>query len=167
MNDSGDQEVIGFILAFLLSTIVLVISMQAFVATRQSSETLQTAVQLELVANRVANQVTQASAIAQDSKGASNTSYERVLRLPELSSVDYYLELATDVVWANTTDNRVAANSTTFRTSAIAALNISGRVHVQGALIKICYWKNDLGDENPANDLSYIRVQDGSKRCLA
>lgn len=155
------QEVIGYILAFFLSTVVLLFSMNAFTVTRGSSQLLQAAAELELVANTVASHVARFSTYAEVFPNATASS---LLRLPAVSGVDYYVALGRDNVSVNTTDGRIRTNATTFAAGALS-LAVDGTAHAQGGLVRLCYWLDDQGDFNTANDVKHLRIQDGRKAC--
>ena len=161
-NDLGAQEVIGFILTFFLSSVVLLLSLSTFTTTRQSTQDVQAAAEFQLLANRVAGVVTRAS---QDAESMPNATLQSTVWIPRIPNVEYYVNLTDDYVWVNSTDGKFHANSTTFRLSGLGAVTIGGRSTAAGGLLKVCYWLDDLGDQNPTNDVRNFRVRDAGQGC--
>lgn len=161
-KDAGAQEVIGYILTFFLSSVVLLFSMNAFTVTRGGSQALQSAVELELVADKVASNVARFAEYAQS---VPNATASTLLRLPRLANVDYYVSIGADNVSVNTTDGNIRVNATTFRASAVPGIHIAGRTDVQGGLVKLCYWFNENGDPSAPGFTKFVRVLDARQSC--
>ena len=65
-DDGAVTEVLGFILMFALSALILIVSMRAFNAAQANSNDLVAAVELRNVANRLSSRVVQAAIVSQE-----------------------------------------------------------------------------------------------------
>lgn len=78
-DDRAVTEVLGFILMFALSALILIVSMRAFNAAQANSNDLVAAVELRNVANRISSRVVQAAIVSQEFPHAD---YEVTLKVP-------------------------------------------------------------------------------------
>jgi hypothetical protein len=129
------SEVVGYILMFFLSSAILLLSLQAFLTSRDASTNLQAANELRLVANRVAQEVQQAGVVAAQ---LPNSTYEVTIPLPTLSGIPYYVEANHSKVWANTTDGKIVANADAFQVEQLG-LTLSGKVYGSQGYAKVRY----------------------------
>ncbi|MBI4393519.1 MAG: hypothetical protein HY556_06960 [Euryarchaeota archaeon] len=136
LGDAAVSEVVGFILMFALSVVILVVSMQAFNVIRDSSRDLSDASELRLFAVQVASE---AALFGKVSNDFPNATFESVIRAPEVQGRDYYVRATNKTIFANTTDGKIRVNSTTFRLEAISNLFVSGEVTPTGGLVKVVY----------------------------
>lgn len=79
-DDAAVSEVVGFILMFAISAIILVLSMQAFNKAQDGSNDLLAAVELKNIANRISTRIVQAGIVSQEFPDAT---FEVVVRIPE------------------------------------------------------------------------------------
>lgn len=134
------SEVIGYILMFFLSSAVLMLSLQAFLESRNATENLQAASEVRLIADQVASEIFQAGLAAE---GLRNATYEGLVKLPNLGGRSYLVNASHDRVYVNTTDGRFMANSTVFRVNATVQ-QIHGTVYSGQGYAKVRY-QNQTG----------------------
>ncbi len=125
-RDGGTVEVIGFILTFAISAVVLTISTQAFRGAQDQTDALVTGVELRGIADRVASRVLQAGSLAQEFPNA--TLSVRVRAPVSAAGHPFAVEGERDRVWANATDDSFTANSTTYKLEVVPLLDVTGRV---------------------------------------
>lgn len=130
-------EVVGYVLMFFLSSAVLILSLQAFLQSRDSTTDLAMASEVRLLADRVAQEVLQAGIAAQD---LPNATYEGVVRLPTLGGLAYRVNASGDRVWVNSTDGRFAANATVFQVQTVVD-HVHGTVFGAQQSLKVVYQK--------------------------
>lgn len=134
-SDEAVSEVLGYILMFFLSSAVLVLSLQAFLQSRDATTDLQVANELRLLSDRVANEVLQAGLVAGE---FPNSTYELTLALPDLPGHTFYVNASSTTVWANTTDGKVTADSAAFQVSQMG-LQLAGTVYNSQGHVKVRY----------------------------
>ncbi len=136
-DDAAVSEVIGYILMFALSAVILTASLQAFTITQERSDKLSAGVEMQGVANRVASRILQASLVAEE---MPNATFHATMRLPDvLGTHTYYVQAHPSTVYVNATNEQVRTNSTTFRTEAISGLGVSGKVFSSDRLLRVEY----------------------------
>lgn len=135
-DDRGVNEVVGYILTFALSAIILLISVQSFTVARQNSDSVVTAVELKAIANRVAARVVEA---AQLSEEFPNATYSVTLNIPQdLNGHPYYVELDENRVLAVTDGGEAAAEATLFNINE-TSITVSGKVHSSNERIIVTF----------------------------
>lgn len=126
-DDRAVTEVMGFIMMFALSAMILIFTMRAFDATATRTERASAGVQLQGVADRVASRVVQAGLVAER---FPNTTFTVDADLPAaVEGHRYYVTGTNATVYVNSTNEQVETNSTTFETQAIEGVWIHGTVY--------------------------------------
>lgn len=129
-NDHAVNEVVGYIIMFAVSSIILIVAVRSLTEAREGAEEVVSAVEFKNLANRVSARVVQAGIVAQDFPEAS---FSTTLNLP--SDVDgrpYYIQATSVAVYVNASKNDVTVNATTFKLDALATL----QVYVEDALLE-------------------------------
>jgi hypothetical protein len=132
------SEVIGYILMFFLSSAILMLSLQAFLYSRHTTDDLRTASEIKIIAERMAQEVAQAGVVASEMPSAV---YEGVVKLPDLRGQSYYVNASGGQLWANTTDGRFSSNSTAFNIDLLLnpSMQIAGTVYSSQGYAKVHY----------------------------
>lgn len=135
-NDAAVSEVVGYILTFALSAIILLISVQSFTVARQNSDAVVTAVELKAIANRVANRIVEAGQISDE---FPNATYTVTVNIPQdLNGHPYFIQVFPDRVFASTMDGMATAEATTFRLDA-TSVSVSGKAYSSEERILVTY----------------------------
>lgn len=135
-DDRGVNEIVGYILTFALSAIILLISVQSFTVARQNSDSVITAVELKAIANRVATRVVEAAQLSQE---FPNATYSVTINVPQdLNGHPYYVQLDGNRVYAVTSNGDAAAEATLFNLPA-TGLSVTGTVQSSAERIIITY----------------------------
>lgn len=125
-DDEAVSEVIGFIMMFALSAIILIFTLRAFDITHTRTREASAEVQLQGLADRVSSRVVQAGLVAER---YPNATLEVRVDLPEsVEGFGYTVAGTNSTVYVNSTDGQVEQNSTTFETQAIDGVWIHGTV---------------------------------------
>lgn len=125
--DAAVSEVIGFILMFALSAMILVFTLEAFDVTRTQTERANTGVQLEALADRISSRVVQAGLV---SERHPNVTFQVEAKLPDtVEGLGYRVQGTNSTIYVNTTNGQVTANSTTFETEALDDVWVHGEVY--------------------------------------
>lgn len=138
-DEEAVTEVIGYILTFALSAVILLISIQAFNVARNNSDAVVTAVELKAIANRIAQRVIEAGQISQD---FPNATFSVVVSVPqEVNGHGFYVEIATDEteITAVAVDGTATASSTTFNLEELDIPTVSGEAQSSNEKITITY----------------------------
>ncbi len=136
-DDRGVTEVIGYILTFALSAIILLISVQSFTVARENSDAVTTAVELKAIASRVATHVVEAGLISQE---FPNSTYDVTINVPQdLNGHGYTIEATSTAIIVATIDGTARAEATTFRLDAISNVAVSGTVYSSNEVVRITY----------------------------
>lgn len=135
--EAAITEVLGYVLMLFLSTAVLVLSLQAFLDSREQSQNLLAATELRIVSDRIAQEVLQASVVAVD---LPNGTYAATIKLPELGGRAFYVNASHGKVYANTTDGVISANITAFEVEALN-LQLLGTVYGAQGYARVTYEK--------------------------
>jgi hypothetical protein len=123
-DDQAVTEVVGYILTFALSAIILLISVQSFTVARQNSDGVVTAVELKAIASRVATRVIEAGLVSQE---FPNSTFTMVINIPqELNGHEYTVVVDSEKVTVTALDGTAVAEATTLRLDAISGLQVSG-----------------------------------------
>lgn len=143
-DDAATVEVIGFILAFALSSVLLVYSTQAFMRSQETTDHVVAGVELRAVANRVSTRILQAGIIAED---FPNATYTLRVRIPEDTVGRPYQLNATEAnVTASLVLETLATNATTYKLDALDHLYVDGGVYSSAKQIEVTYnftrWMN-------------------------
>jgi FlaG/FlaF family flagellin (archaellin) len=126
-DDRAVSEVIGFIMMFALSAMILVFTMRAFDTTHARTREASAGVQLQSVADRVSSRVVQAGLVAER---FPNATFVVDVDLPAaIEGFGYTVTGTNQTVFVNSTDGQVETNSTTFETEAINGVWIHGTVY--------------------------------------
>lgn len=136
-DDRAVSDVIGFILAFAISAVLLVVSVQAFTRSRETTEAVVTAVELRGISNRIATRISQAGVVAQELPNASIT-----FRVPvetDLAGTPYYAIAYPTDVRANTTGGLVTGNATLYKLHVVPNLRIGGLAHAGSGWMEVTY----------------------------
>lgn len=126
-SDDAVAEVVGFIMMFAISAMILVFTMQAFDTTRKRTRRASAEVQLQAIADQVATRVVQAGMV-----GAQypNATFNVTTRLPDhIEGFRYKVTGTNNTVYVNSTNEMVTRNSTTFETGAISGIWVHGTVY--------------------------------------
>lgn len=137
-EDAAVSEVLGFILMFGISAIVLVAALDSFRTARDTADDIAAATAVKLVGDRVGSVLLEASEAAAE---LPNATFERRLGLPGGVAGGYGIEATTGALWVNTSDGRIRWNATNFRLDQVAGLVVGGRADVSedGAVAIIRY----------------------------
>lgn len=142
-NEDGVTEVVGYILTFALSAIILLISVQSFTVARQNSEAVITVVEMRNIANRIATRVVEAGLAGQE---FPNATFEVVVNIPkEFNGREYSIQLMPEQVLVVSTDGLTTVSASTFRLDAIYQ-NVGGTVYSQSERVIVSY-SYDGGDK--------------------
>lgn len=128
---------IGFILAFAISAVLLVVSVQAFSRARETTESIVTGVELRGIANRVATRISQAGVVAQELPNATIT-----FRIPvstDLGGTPYHATAYSTNVTAFTTGELLEGNATLYKLHVIPYLRIGGEAQSSTGWMNITY----------------------------
>lgn len=134
-DDRAVTEVVGFLLMFALSAVILALSLRAFDVTQDHADRLASGVEMRSVANRVATRIVQAGVFSQE---VPNATFTVDLRLPEqIGDFAYYVKATPNTVYVNATNERVRTNATTFRTEAVQDLTVAGKVFSSERVLRL------------------------------
>lgn len=149
-EDAAVTEVIGFIMMFALSAIILVFSLRAFDVTQTETDREVAEVQLEALADEVASRVVQAGLA---SEKFPNATFKVDVRLPDaIKGYGYTVTGTNATVYANTTDGQVTTNSTTFKTDALEDVWVHGTVYSGAWDLEVRYEK--IARQTPPQDIT-------------
>lgn len=140
-RDEGVSEVVGYILTFALSAIILLISVQSFTVARNNSDGVVTGVELKSIANRVASRVIEAGLVSQEFE---NSTFNVTIAIPkDLNGHEYTVEVDNEEVTVRAIDGTATATASTLRLDAVADLQVSGaKVYSSNERITILYTKS-------------------------
>lgn len=125
--DTAVSEVLGFIMMFALSAIILIFTMRAFDITHTRTREASAEVQLQGLADRVSSRVVQAGLV---SERFPNSTFDVEVDLPErVEGFDYRVTGTNSTIHVNSTDGQITRNSTTFETEAIDGVWVHGTVY--------------------------------------
>jgi len=142
-RDEAVNEVMGYIMMFLLSAVVLVMSLQSFTASKESSEEIVATAEAQSLANRVAGHLLEMSKAADE---FPNASYSVTFTVPEqIAGEPYYVEATPASVAVETVSGSLRATSSTYKLDTIPGLTLGGRTHSGDGRIAIHYEKDALG----------------------
>lgn len=136
-DDAGVNEVVGYILTFALSAIILLVSIQSFTLARENSDSVITGVELKTIATRVSTRVVEAGLMSQE---FPNSTYTVVVQIPkDLNGHPYYIDAYNNAIIATAAETGVSASASTFRLEKITNLDVNGRVHSSEERVVIVY----------------------------
>lgn len=138
-DEGAVQEVVGFILMFALSSVILLISVQSFMGAKESSEEVLAGVELKAIATRVSSRLVDAGIVAQDFPDATFTVTLSVPR--QVAGYEYEVEARPSEVVVTSLEGGLSARATTFRLEALAGLTVSGSAYSSRGEIEIAYEK--------------------------
>ncbi|MHB8584587.1 MAG: hypothetical protein ACYDDF_01945 [Thermoplasmatota archaeon] len=118
-SDAGVSEVVGFILMFGLSAIILIISVQSFTTAENTSNAMLAGAEMKGVADRIATRLVQVGIIYQQFPNASANITLTVP--PTIAGKSYAATITPTTVYVNTTDASAEATSSTFHLDAYSA----------------------------------------------
>jgi hypothetical protein len=130
-DETAVSEVIGYILSFAISFMILVASMATFSIIAEQGDRLAAAAEMRDVSNRVAASVLHAFEVGSnvratqgdvDSSVVTPLVYGRSLDIPQqVQGFTFGLEIDSRYVYANSTDGSIRVNSTTFKADIVLA----------------------------------------------
>lgn len=140
MRDEAVQEVIGFILMFALSSIILLISVQSFTTAKEDSEAVLAAAEMKAIATRVSSRLVEAGLVSQDFPDAR---FNVTLDIPrQVAGYEYIVSIEPDKVEVvGTSGVPPPTTSTTFRLDAYADLCITGEAVSSYGTLQVSYYK--------------------------
>lgn len=144
MGDDAVQEVIGFILMFALSSVILLISVNAFTAAKGDSEAVLAAAEMKAVATRISSRLVEAGIVSQD---FPDSRFNVTIDVPrQVAGYEYKVEIYSKAVnVTGLTGTPPPTTSTTFRLDAYATGNpcfaIRGSAISSYGTLKITYEK--------------------------
>lgn len=141
-HDAAVSEVLGYILMLFLSSAVLMVSLQAFLTSRDTSADLQAGQELKLVVNRVALELQQATFLASE---VPNATFEARVDLPELNGRPYYINTTSGKVYANTTDGELVSEAEVALQS-LEGLVTGGTVYGAQGSMRVTYERHPSGN---------------------
>lgn len=142
-NDRAVSEVMGYILMFALSAVILVVSLQSFTSAKQGSEDIVAGVEMRAVADRVSARLLEASKVAQE---FPNATYNISLRVPEhINGQSYTILVSASEVVVESVDGSARVTASAYKLDAIRDLRVSGEVYSGNGNIIVRYEKDDLG----------------------
>lgn len=138
-DDRGVTEVLGFVLMFALSSIVLITSVQAFNEAKTNADGVVSGVELRGVANRVSTRVVQAALLSED---FPNASIRVEMRIPEaIGTGPYWVETASSggntVIEAESADGSYSATASVFNVDKIVSEIAAGRMYSGNASLAV------------------------------
>lgn len=148
LADEAVSEVLGYVLMLFLSSAVLMVSLQAFLMSRDTTADLQQGRELRVIVERLAQEVQQAGFVASEMPEAS---YVTQLRLPELGGRAYYVNLSGNKVYANTTDGELQAEGEA-EVASIGTMVVQGSVYGAQGVARVRY------EKHPDSDARWINL---------
>lgn len=165
-DDGAVTEVIGFILMFALSALILIVSMRAFNAAQANSNDLVAAVELRNIANRLSSRVVQAAIVSQEFPHAD---FDVTVKVPmDIAGYHYSVRFRDrdgtgltpldPIVYAVTEGENlygqgaaITGEASTFRIDQVKVENVNGgaaapivlasnKVHSNTGAIRVHYW---------------------------
>lgn len=137
VDDRAVNEVVGFILMFAVSSVVLVISTQGFLAAKQNTDHMIQGVELGNVASRVASRVVHAGSVAEE---FPNATFSSSLRIPATAHGEpYEVSVTGERVRASLQRASLAAESTTYNLVDVTNLRITGEATAERERFVIDY----------------------------
>lgn len=146
--DAAVTEVLGYILMLFLSSAVLMVSLQAFLQSRETAADIHAGQELKLIVNRVAAEVQQAGFVASE---APNATFEARMQLPALGGRAYYINTTHGKVYANTTDGALTGEAEV-SVQSLDRLSIGGTVYGAQGYARVTY------ERHPASGDRWINV---------
>ncbi|PKK81685.1 MAG: hypothetical protein CVT47_01135 [Thermoplasmata archaeon HGW-Thermoplasmata-2] len=123
---SAVSSVVGFILSFALSALILIVSMFSFTSMQESVYARSAEMELKDLGNRVVAGISESIEVR---RNFPNATYSRTISLPaEIKGHQYYVEATGDRVYVNSTDGKIRIASTTYKASAENVF-IFGRIY--------------------------------------
>jgi len=188
-DEAAVNEVLGFILMFALSSIILIFSLRAFTTAQDSSNDLVAAVELKNIANRISARLVQAGNVGQEFPQAE---FKVVIRLPdEIAGYRYTIQFrdrddvlgindpAADPIVYTATDGSPVGTATqgTLLTGEASIFNVdevkvnderifleSGTVRSSAGAVTIHYWYETTpgGGSDPAVLEGHLAIKEGA-----
>lgn len=136
-DEDAANEIIGFILMFAVSSIILVFSTQTYLASQENTDHLLRGVELKSVAARVATQVTHAGLVADE---FPNATYTALMRVPvKVAGQNYDVSVDADSVDAAAVESDASASSTTYNLGTVQYVTVSGTAPGHGEWLNLTY----------------------------
>lgn len=130
-DNDGVSEVVGYLFSFVIAVIILVASMATFRVVSEAGDQFAAHAEFEDIANRVAAAVLDAfelGAVLRETHGTVTSGsvdsfeYTKSLDVPaEFRGYRYTVTIDNQYVYVESTDDRIAANSTTFKADEVLA----------------------------------------------
>lgn len=146
-GEEAVSEVVGYILMLFLSSAVLMVSLQAFLTSRETVQDLQGGQELSLVVHRLAAEVGQAGFVASE---MPNATFEATLRLPPLGGRAYVLQLTPGTAYANTTDGELTSEADV-EVGSFSRITVGGTVQGGQGLAKVRYERHPASGDRWIN----------------
>jgi hypothetical protein len=147
---SGEEavsEVVGYILMLFLSSGVLMVSLQAFMTSRETVQDLQGGQELSIIVHRLAGEVAQAGFVASE---MPNATFEATLRLPPLGGRAYVISLLPDKAYANTTDGELTSEADV-EVGSFSRITVGGTVQGGQGIAKVRYERHPASGDRWIN----------------
>lgn len=136
-DDRAVNEIVGYILMFAMSSVILSISTQAFLDARTDTQEIVHGVELRTVAGRVASRIVQGGVIAQEFPNATVNVTLRVA--PQLDGMSYHVQAAASKVTAAMNESSLSAEATTYNLGAIEYLRVVGVAGAERGKFQVGY----------------------------
>ncbi|HEC86734.1 MAG TPA: DUF2341 domain-containing protein, partial [Thermoplasmatales archaeon] len=133
VDRKGVSHLIGFVLIFSLSVVLLAAALFTFnslVDTKKNDTAREFALE---VVNRVSDAIVEAVTSA---RVLEDSNYTKIVELPSIEGIDYYVELSNGKVYVNTTDGRISVNKNVYGTEELGFL-LKGKVYGSAGRVKI------------------------------
>lgn len=142
-REEAVSEILGYILMFALSSVILVVSLQSFTSAKQGSEDIVSSVEMRSLADRVSARLLEASKVAQE---FPNATYNITLRVPTtIGGETYRVSTTSTLVTVETLNGGTRATASTYKLDAIPDLRVGGAVYSSDGHITVRYEKDTLG----------------------
>ncbi|MHB8605557.1 MAG: hypothetical protein ACYDCK_09925 [Thermoplasmatota archaeon] len=139
-SDAAVSEIIGYMLAFALSSVILVLSLRSFVTARDSSNAIVTGVELKGVADRISTRIVQEAVISQ---AFPNATINLTTHVDPTFAGQYYTMTATKFsTYANTSGQGAVyatGNSTNYKIDALPNIKVEGVVGSSNEWVVVSY----------------------------
>jgi hypothetical protein len=163
-NNRAVSQVIGYVLTLQIVTGLMIGIV--YMSNEQISKSNEEAA--KVIAQDIANVVSEGVIGAVSTRrNMDNAAFEFELDVPEtLAGKSYYVEIADEVVYVNSTDGSVSKSASTFK-AEVFGFGFSGRAYGSNGKIKIFSEKNedvckfDFGNSTSKVESGYIRIHPG------
>ena len=133
VDRKGVSHLIGFVLIFSLCVMLLVATLSildSLVETKKNEVAREVALE---VANRVCDAIVEAVTSA---RVLEDSNYTKIVELPSMEGMDYYIELSNGKVYVNTTDGRISVDKNVYGIEELGFL-LKGKVYGSAGRVRI------------------------------